>query len=149
VADEQIVTSIVAKADLSSLVSEVHRATASLQQLQRELVTSNKSIASATKIANNMFRDTLVGSGMYSSHFVNLQSDVDKFGKNLDAGRLKLRDYFSTFRTHVKTSKGLIRELAQEQVMLQNAVMQPLGRNAQGLMQYNVMIPRGLDAVKK
>ncbi len=147
-ADEQIVTSIVAKADLSSLVSEVHRATASLQQLQRELVTSNKSIAAATKISNNLFRDTLVGSGMFSSHFVNLQSDVDKFGKNLDAGRLKLRDYFSTFRTHIKTSKGLIRELAQEQVMLQNAVMQPLGRNAQGLMQYNVMIPRGLDAVK-
>ena len=147
-ADEQIVTSIVAKADLSSLVSEVHRATASLQQLQRELITSNKSIAAATKVSNNLFRDTLVGSGMFSSHFVNLQSDVDKFGKNLDAGRLKLRDYFSTFRTHVRTSKGLIRELAQEQVMLQNAVMQPLGRNAQGLMQYNVMIPRGLDAVK-
>jgi len=148
VADEQIVTSIVAKADLSSLVSEVHRATASLQQLQRELIVSNKSIAAATKVSNNLFRDTLVGSGMFSSHFVNLQSDVDKFGKNLDAGRLKLKDYFSTFRTHVKTSKGLIRELAQEQVMLQNAVLQPLGRNAQGLMQYNVMIPRGLDAVK-
>ena len=147
-ADEQIVTSIVAKADLSSLVSEVHRATASLQQLQRELITSNKSIASATKVANNLFRDSLIGSGMYSSHFVNLQSDVDKFGKNLDAGRLKLKDYFSTFRTHMRTSKGLIRELAQEQVMLQNAVMQPLGRNAQGLMQYNVMIPRGLDLTK-
>ena len=147
-ADEQIVTSIVAKADLSSLVSEVHRATASLQQLQRELLTSNKSIASATKVAQNAFRDTLTKSGMYSSHFVNLQSDVDKFGKNLDAGRLKLRDYFQTFRTHVKSTGGMIRELAKEQVMLQNAVLQPLGRNAQGLMQYNVMIPRGLDAVK-
>jgi len=147
-ADEQIVTSIVAKADLSSLVSEVHRATASLQQLQRELLTSNKSIAAATKVANNAFRDTLIGSGLYSSHFVNLQSDVDKFGKQLDAGRLKLKDYASTFRTHFNTQKGLIRELAKEQVMLQNAVLQPLGRNAQGLMQYNVMIPRGLDAVK-
>ncbi|NDB58705.1 phage tail tape measure protein, partial [bacterium] len=147
-ADEQIVTSIVAKADLSSLVSEVHRATSSLQQLQRELNASNRSIASATRVANNLFRDTLVGSGMFSSHFVNLNSDVDKFGKNLDAGRLKLRDYFSTFQGHLRTSKGYIRELAREQVMLQNAVLQPLGRNAQGLMQYNVMIPRGLDAVK-
>ena len=146
-ADEQIVTSIVAKADLSSLVSEVHRATASLQQLQRELLTSNKSIAAATKVAQNAFRDTLTKSGMYSSHFVNLQSDIDTFGKNLDAGRLKLRDYFSTYRTHIKSTGGMIRELAREQVMLQNAVLQPLGRNAQGLMQYNVMIPRGLDAV--
>jgi TP901 family phage tail tape measure protein len=148
VADEQIVTSIVAKADLSSLVSEVHRASASLQQLQRELLASNKAISSSTKLANNLFRDTLTGSGQFSSHFVNLNSDVDKFGKNLDAGRLKLKNYFSTFREHATTQKGMIRELAKEQVMLQNSVLQPLGRNAQGLMQYNVMIPRGLDAVK-
>ena len=147
-ADEQIVTSIVAKADLSSLVSEVHRASASLQQLQRELLASNKAISSSTKLANNLFRDTLTGSGQFSSHFVNLNSDVDKFGKNLDAGRLKLKNYFQTFREHATTQKGMIRELAKEQVMLQNSVLQPLGRNAQGLMQYNVMIPRGLDAVK-
>ena len=146
-ADEQIVTSIVAKADLSSLVSEVHRASASLQQLQRELLSSNRAIASSTKLANNLFRDTLTGSGQYSSHFVNLNSDVDKFGKNLDSGRLKLKNYFQTFREHATTQKGMIRELAKEQVMLQNSVLQPLGRNAQGLMQYNVMIPRGLDAV--
>lgn len=147
-ADEQIVTSIVAKADLSSLVSEVHRATASLQQLQRELLTSNKSIAAATKVSNNLFSDSLVKSGLFSSHFVNLTSDVDKFGKGLDAGRLKLKDFASTFQAHAKTSGGLIRELAKEQVMLQNAVLQPLGRNAQGLMQFNVAIPRGLDLVK-
>jgi len=148
VADEQIVTSIVAKADLSSLVSEVHRASSSLQQLQRELLASNKAISASTKLANNLFRDTLTSSGQFSSHFVNLNSDVDKFGKNLDAGRLKLKNYFSTFREHATTQKGMIRELAKEQVMLQNSVLQPLGRNAQGLMQYNVMIPRGLDAVK-
>ena len=147
-ADEQIVTSIVAKADLSSLVSEVHRASSSLQQLQRELLASNKAISSSTKLANNLFRDTLTGSGQFSSHFVNLNSDVDQFGKNLDAGRLKLKNYFQTFREHTTTQKGMIRELAKEQVMLQNSILQPLGRNAQGLMQYNVMIPRGLDAVK-
>ena len=146
-ADEQIVTRIVAKADLSSLVSEVHRASSSLQQLQRELLASNKAISSSTKLANNLFRDTLTGSGQFSSHFVNLNSDVDKFGKNLDLGRLKLKNYFQTFREHATTQKGMIRELAKEQVMLQNSVLQPLGRNAQGLMQYNVMIPRGLDAV--
>ena len=147
-ADEQIVTSIVAKADLSSLVSQVHKVTTSLQQLQRELIASNKSIAASTKVANNAFRDTLVQSGLFSSHFINLNSDVNKFGKNLDGGRLKLKDYFSTFQSHLKTSKGLIRELAKEQVMLQNAVLQPLGRNAQGLMQFNVAVPRGLDLVK-
>jgi TP901 family phage tail tape measure protein len=129
-------------------VSEVHRASSSLQQLQRELLASNRAISASTKLANNLFRDTLTGSGQFSSHFVNLNSDVDKFGKNLDSGRLKLKNYFQTFREHATTQKGMIRELAKEQVMLQNSVLQPLGRNAQGLMQYNVMIPRGLDAVK-
>ena len=147
-ADEQIVTSIVAKADLSSLVSEVHRATASLQQLQRELLSSNKSIAAATKVSNNLFSDNLVKSGLFSSHFVNLTSDVEKFGKNLDSGRLKLKEFSSVFQTHARTSGGLIRELAKEQVKLQNAILQPLGRNAQGLMQFNVAVPRGLDLVK-
>jgi TP901 family phage tail tape measure protein len=112
------------------------------------LLASNKAISASTKLANNLFRDTLTSSGQFSSHFVNLNSDVDKFGKNLDAGRLKLKNYFQTFREHATTQKGMIRELAKEQVMLQNSVLQPLGRNAQGLMQYNVMIPRGLDAVK-
>jgi len=59
-ADEQIVTNIVAKADLSSLVSQVHKVTNSLQQLQRELIASNKSIAASTKVANNAFKDILV-----------------------------------------------------------------------------------------
>jgi hypothetical protein len=42
----------------------------------------------------------------------------------------------------------LIRDLAKQQVAIQNSVFQPLGRNAQGLMQFNVHVPRGLDEVK-
>jgi hypothetical protein len=147
-ADDQIVTNIVAKADLSSLVTEVHRATASLQQLQQNLSSAGKSVASQIKVINNSFGETLRSTGQFASHFVTLHSDVERFGKGLDSGRLKLRDYYSAFNQHAKQSGGLIRDLAKQQVMLQNAVMQPLGRNAQGLMQYNVHIPRGLDLVK-
>jgi len=147
-ADEQIVTSIVAKADLSSLVAEVHKATASLQQLQQGLQSAGKTVASQVKVINNSFGETLRSTGQFATHFVTLHSDVEKFGKGLDSGRLKLRDYYSAFNQHAKTSGGLIRDLAKQQVMLQNAVMQPIGRNAQGLMQYNVHIPRGLDLVK-
>jgi len=147
-ADEQIITNIVARADLSSLVSEVHRATASLQNLQQSLSSAGKTVASQVKVINNSFGETLRSTGQFGSHFVTLHSDVEKFGKGLDAGRLKLRDFYSAFQQHAKTSGGLIRDLARQQVMLQNAVMQPLGRNAQGLMQYEVHIPRGLDLIK-
>ncbi|MFZ9740596.1 MAG: phage tail tape measure protein [Candidatus Nanopelagicaceae bacterium] len=147
-ADEQIVTNIVARADLSSLVTEVHKATASLQNLQQELSSAGKTVASQVKVINNSFGETLRSTGQFSSHFVTLHSDVEKFGRGLDSGRLKLRDYYAAFQQQAKTSGGLIRDLAKQQVMLQNAVMQPIGRNAQGLMQYNVHIPRGLDLVK-
>ena len=147
-ADEVINTRIVADADFSSLIADVHRVTASLSKLQEQLSNSNKMLANNVAVINRSFADTLRSTGQFSSHFVSLTSDVDKFGKNLDSGRLKLKDYFNTYQQHAKTTGGLIRQLAQQQVAMQNAVLQPLGRNAQGLMQFNVHVPRGLDAIK-
>jgi len=147
-ADETISTRIVANADFSALIADVHRVTASLSKLQQELASSNKMLANQIAVMNRSFSDTLRSTGQYSTHFVSLQSDVEKFGKNLDGGKLKLNQYFNTFRDQARTSGGLIRDLAKQQVALQNSILQPLGRNAQGLMQFNVHVPRGLDEVK-
>jgi len=147
-ADETISTRIVANADFSSLIADVHKVTASLSKLQEQLANSNKMLANNVAVINRNFSDTLRSTGQFSTHFVSLTSDVEKFGKNLDGGKLKLNQYFNTFRDHTRTSGGLIRDLAKQQVAMQNAVLQPLGRNSQGLMQFNVHVPRGLDAVK-
>ncbi len=147
-ADETISTKIVANADFSALIADVHKVTASLSKLQEQLANSNKMMANQIAVMNRSFSDTLRSTGQFSTHFVSLQSDVEKFGKNLDGGKLKLNQYFNTFRQHAQTSGGLIRDLAKQQVALQNSVLQPLGRNAQGLMQFNVHVPRGLDEVK-
>jgi TP901 family phage tail tape measure protein len=147
-ADETISTRIVANADFSALIADVHKVTASLSKLQEQLANSNKMMANQIAVMNRSFADTLRSTGQFSTHFVSLQSDVEKFGKNLDGGKLKLNQYFNTFRDQARTSGGLIRDLAKQQVALQNSVLQPLGRNAQGLMQFNVHVPRGLDEVK-
>ena len=147
-AEETISTRIVANADFSALIADVHKVTASLSKLQEQLANSNKMMANQIAVMNRSFADTLRSTGQFSTHFVSLQSDVEKFGKNLDGGKLKLNQYFNTFRDHARTSGGLIRELAKQQVALQNSVLQPLGRNAQGLMQFNVHVPRGLDEIK-
>jgi TP901 family phage tail tape measure protein len=147
-AEETISTRIVANADFSALIADVHRVTSSLSKLQEQLANSNKMLANQIAVMNRSFSDTLRSTGQYSTHFVSLQSDVEKFGKNLDGGKLKLNQYFSTFRQHAQQSGGLIRDLAKQQVSLQNSILQPLGRNAQGLMQFNVHVPRGLDEIK-
>ena len=147
-ADEKIVTSIVANSDFSNLIADVQKVTSSLSRLQQEFAGANRALAGQIDATNALFAQTMRKTGQFSTHFVSLTSDVEKFGKNLDGGRLKLKDYFRVYQENVRTSGGLIRDLAKQQVQLQNAVLQPLGKNAQGLMQYNVHIPRGLDLTK-
>ena len=147
-ADENIVTNIVANADFSGLIADVNKVAASLSKLQAQIIQSDARLASQVATMNRSFGENLRRTGQFSSHFVTLTSDVEKFGTNLDRGQMKLKQYFQTFQTHTKTQGGLIRDLAKQQVALQNAIIQPMGKNAQGLMQYSVHIPQGLDAVK-
>ena len=147
-ANENIVTNIVATSDFSGLISDLNRVAGSLSKLQAELVGTNRVLANqAQKISAN-FAATLRSTGQFSSQFVTLNSDVEKFGKQIDAGQLKLRQFFRVYAEHSRTSGGIIRELARQQTQLSNAIVQPLGKNAQGLQQFNVHIPKGLDEIK-
>jgi TP901 family phage tail tape measure protein len=147
-ADENIVTNIVANADFSGLIADVNKVAASLSKLQAQIIQSDARLASQVATMNRSFGENLRRTGQFATHFVTLTSDVEKFGTNLDKGQMKLKNYFQTFQQHTKTQGGLIRELAKQQVALQNAIIQPMGKNAQGLMQYSVHIPQGLDAIK-
>jgi len=147
-ADENIVTNIVANANFSGLIADVNKVAASLSKLQAQIIQSDTRLASQVATMNRSFGENLRRTGQFSSHFVTLTSDVEKFGTNLDRGQMKLKQYFQTFQQHTKSQGGLIRDLAKQQVALQNAIIQPMGKNAQGLMQYSVHIPQGLDAIK-
>ena len=147
-ADENVVTNIVATADFSDLIGNVNKLNAQLAQLKQNLTNTDKALALQAAKLQQTFASTLRSTGQFSTHFVSLSSDVEKFGKNLDSGKLKLRDYYATWQGHQKTAGGLIRDLARQQVQLQNSILQPLGRNAEGLMQFNVQVPRGLDLTK-
>ena len=132
-ADENIVTNIVANADFSGLIADVNKVTASLSKLQSQLIASDAKLANQVAVMNRSFSENLRRTGQFSTHFVTLTSDTEKFGKSLDGGKLKLRDYFRTFQEHTKTSGGIIRDLAKQQVALQNAIIQPLGKSPRGL----------------
>ena len=147
-AGQDVTTNIVAKADFSDLIGNLNRVTASLTKLQQQVGNSNRILAGQIGQMNKSFAETLRSTGQFSTQFVSLTSDVEKFGSQLDKGQLKLNQYFKVWQDHSKTSAGLIRDLSKQQVQLQNAVVQPLGKNAQGLMQYNVHIPQGLDLIK-
>jgi TP901 family phage tail tape measure protein len=147
-ADNLITTNITANADFTGLRTQLAATTAQLLKLQEVTAGTNAKLASQIAVMNKAFATTLTSTGQFSQHFVSLTSDVEKFGKNLDRGRLKLNDYYNTWNGHTKKTSNLVRELAKQQVMLQQAIIQPVGKNAQGLMQYNIMVAKGLDEVK-
>ena len=147
-ADNLITTNITANADFTGLRTQLAATTAQLLKLQEVTAGTNAKLASQIAVMNKSFATTLTSTGQFSQHFVSLTSDVEKFGRNLDRGRLKLNDYYNTWSGHTKKTSNLVRDLAKQQVMLQNAIIQPVGKNAQGLMQYNVMVAKGLDEVK-
>ena len=147
-AEENVVMNLSAHADFSNLVANVNKVSASLVKMQQQVGTSNRIVAGQIAAINKAFSDTLKNTGQFNTHFVTLSDDVAKFGNSLDKGQLKLRDYYSAWQQHNKTSGGLVRDLARQQVQLQNAILQPLGKNAQGLQQFNVQVASGLDLVK-
>jgi len=147
-ADNLITTNITANADFTGLRTQLAATTAQLLKLQEVTAGTNAKLANQIAVMNKSFATTLTSTGQFSQHFVSLTSDVEKFGRNLDRGRLKLNDYYNTWSGHTKKTSNLVRDLAKQQVMLQQAIIQPVGKNAQGLMQYNVMVAKGLDEVK-
>ena len=147
-ADDQIVTNIVANADFSNLIGDLNKVTVALSRLQSELKSTERGLANQIRAANTQFGDTLRSTGQFTSHFVTISSDVDKFGKSLDSGRMKLGQYFKVWQEHHRTAGGLIRDLSRQQVQMQNAILQPLGKNAEGMMRFAVHVPKGLDVIK-
>lgn len=147
-ADNLITTHITANADFTGLRTQLAATTAQLVKLQETTAGTNAKLANQIAVMNKSFAETMRSTGQFSSHFVSLTSDVEKFGKNLDRGRLKLGEYYNAWSGHTRKTSTLIRDLAKQQVMLQNAIVQPVGKNAQGLMQYNVMVAKGLDEIK-
>lgn len=147
-AEENLVTRIVAKSDFSDLIGDLNKVSSRLAALQQQLNNTNKTLAVQAANMQKAFGSTLRSTGQFSSHFVSLSSDVEKFGKSLDSGKMRLGQYFQAWQQHAKTSGGVVRDLAKQQVQMENAILQPLGKNAQGLMQFSVHVPRGLDTVK-
>jgi len=142
---ENINTQITASADFSSLIGQIHQAVSQLTLLQQKIGASNVALSQQIAASNNAFANTLKNSNQFSTHFVTLASDTEKFGKALDSGKLKLRDYYNSWQQYHRQGASLIKDLAKQQAAMQNAIIQPMGRNGQGQMQFNVHVPTGID----
>jgi TP901 family phage tail tape measure protein len=143
---QQVVISFNANANFSDLIGEIKRANAEIGVLQNQLQGLGSSSFGSLDILNKQFIEGMKNSRMWSSSFVDVTNETREFGRHLDQGRLKLKDYFREFNTQVKGQRGMIRKLAEEQVRLQRSVLTTTV-GPQGQTRNVLSTPTGLDGL--
>jgi len=141
---QQVVISFNANANFSDLIGEIRRANAEISTLQSSLNGLGPSSYTSIQNLNNQFIEGMKNSRMWSSSFVNVTNETRAFGRHLDQGRLKLKDYFREFNLQVRGQRGMIRRLAEEQVKLQRSILTTTV-GPQGETRNIISTPTGLD----
>ena len=117
---------IVGLGDFSSVTSQ-------LKALQTQIANINREIAGVGLSSNlkkqlsdiqNEFKNTMLSSGQFTAQQVKLTSETEKFGKALEAGKLKLGDYFNIVTKRSADAQKSVNALAKEQVKLNNSIVQ-------------------------
>ncbi len=141
---QQVVISFNANANFSDLIGEVRRANAEIATLQTQLNGLGSASYASLNNLNNQFIEGMRNTRLWSSTFVDVANETREFGRHLDQGRLKLKDYFREFNLQVRGQRGMIRRLAEEQVKLQRSILTTTV-GPQGEARNVLSTPTGLD----
>jgi TP901 family phage tail tape measure protein len=137
-----------ANANFGDLVAEVRRVNAELAGLNTQMMGLDARGRSSVIRFNRDFAETLKLSGQFDTSIVTASSNIESFGKNLDAGRLRLKDYYRAWKTSASSAQGEVRKLAEQQVRLERSIVKQTGVDGRGRAVMSVFTPRGLDLTK-
>ena len=121
----RIELNVVALGNFSSLTKEI-------DLLKTQVAALNKNIGaigltsqqlSSIKNMTGELNNAILSSGQFTAKTIALQTETEKFGKALDAGKLKLKEYYSIISQGSKQAQSQLRALAIEQTKLQNSII--------------------------
>jgi len=120
---QSVVINFNANANFSDLISEIRKANAEIGTLQAQLNGLGSGAFVSIDNLNKQFIQGMRSSRLWSSSFVDVTNQTREFGRHLDQGRVKLKDYYREFTLQARGQRGLIRKLAEDQVRLQKSVL--------------------------
>lgn len=134
---------IVATGNFSQVETSITRLRSQVAALNAQIATMggiNPAQIKTVQSYGDAFNAAIDRSGQFERHMVSMSNETQKFGKSLEQGRLRLKEYVGAIREYRRTGMGQIRALAREQVRMMNAttMAMPDGRA-------QVIIPRGVD----
>ena len=137
-----------ANANFGDLIAEVRRVNAELTGLNAQMMGLDAKGRASVLRFNRDFAETLKFSGQFDTSIVTANNNIESFGKNLDAGRLRLKDYYRAWKTSASSAQSEVRKLAEQQVRLERSIVKQTGVDARGRAVMSVFTPKGLDLTK-
>ena len=129
-----------AQAQLKALTGQVGGLTAAFNTLDKSAVRAQAALAS-TFLAN-------VGQiGGFTTQMVRSGTAVDNFGKALSKQRLTMRQYFREAIAGYTKQNSMMKQLAAQQVRMQQSMMVPMGAGAGGTGRAAVLTPTSVGAM--
>jgi TP901 family phage tail tape measure protein len=132
-----------ASANFHEIASQVNRVEASLKAMNATLRTiDSKEVVGVF----NKFDQTLASSGQYINSVHKITAAEATWGKQMAENRLGFKAYNQEIQNFVRRREGMIKQLAKQQLALQNSVVKQVGTDASGKKIVSVNTPTGYDA---
>ena len=129
-----------AQAQIKALTGQIGALTAAFNTLDKAALKTQASLAS-TFMAN-------VGQiGGFTSQIVKSSTAVDQFGQAIAKQRLTMRQYFREAFAGYTKQNSMMKQLAAQQVKMQQSMVVPMGMGAGGAGQAAVLTPTHLNAM--
>ena len=129
-----------AQAQIKALTGQIGALTAAFNTLDKAALKTQASLAS-TFMAN-------VGQiGGFTSQIVKSSTAVDQFGQAVAKQRLTMRQYFREAFAGYTKQNSMMKQLAAQQVRMQQSMVVPMGMGAGGAGQAAVLTPTHLNAM--
>jgi TP901 family phage tail tape measure protein len=121
----KIQLNIVALGDFSSVNTQIAGLQAQVAGLGKSLagVGIDSALTKELNSINAVFKQTMLSTGQFTQQTVRMQTETEKFGAALEAGKLKLSDYFNIVKRRSSEATTQMRALALEQTKLQNSIV--------------------------
>lgn len=121
----KIELNIVALGDFSSVNTAIKDLQAKVIALQKNLagVGIDSKLTKDLNAMNAAFKQTMLSTGQFTASTVKMTSETEKFGQQLESGKLKLVDYYNIIKRRSSEATTQMKALAIEQTKLQNSIV--------------------------
>ena len=135
--------------NLSPFIAQVQAANAAVAKFNATAASGKMAMSNA---AFDAFNKTLAQTGLFHQQMVNVRSESERFAQNMSSKKLGLgeslraiKQYRSEMGKMYAEQRGVISQMAKDQLRLQQAAVATPGRNTAGKMSAMVSIPNAAD----